>query len=222
MRQIRCVVFDLDGTLIDSAPDLRRALNKLLAEEQRPALALDAVVGMIGDGAMKLVERAFTATGGIGKHQDIPGLTKRFLAHYEGYAAEDTMTYPGVMETLAGLRANGMVLGICTNKPAAPTHEILREFGLSSTFAAVFGGDSLPGIRKPDPRLLTAVLDALGCGAAEAVMVGDNANDVGVARAAGVPVVVRAGGYTSVPAVDLGADAVIESFDQLPAALARL
>lgn len=222
MRTVRSIVFDLDGTLIDSAPDLRRAVNRLLASEGRAPVDLDAVTGMIGDGAQKLVERAFAATGGGLDRYDLAELTARFLAFYEGHATKLTLPYPGVVETLQRLRSAGLTLGICTNKPEAPTREILRGLDLDGYFAAVFGGDSLDGVRKPDPRLLLAVLDALGYEPGEAVMVGDNANDVAVARAAGVPIILRAGGYTRTPAADLGADDVIVSFADLPEALARL
>ena len=219
MHEIKAVVFDLDGTLVDSAPDLRTAVNRLLAEEERRLLDLDEVIGMIGDGATKLVERAWAASGGGAG--DLQVLTQRFLAHYEGKAAEQTVPYPGVPEALAALTARGMVLGICTNKPEAPTREVLRDLHLAQWFSAVIGGDSLDGIRKPDARPLLAVLERLRVAAGSAVMVGDNANDVGTARAAGIPVIVRAGGYTHMPTESLGADAVFGHFDELPPLLDR-
>ncbi len=219
MREIKAVVFDLDGTLVDSAPDLRTAVNRLLAEEGRGPLDLDAVIGMIGDGATKLVERALAASGGVSGNIDV--LTRRFLAHYEGQATERTAPYPGVPETLARLAARGIMLGICTNKPEAPTREVLRDLHLASWFSAVIGGDSLDGVRKPDGRPLLAVLERLQVTADAAVMVGDNANDVGTARAAGIPVIVRAGGYTYVPTAELGADAMFGHFAELPPLLDR-
>ncbi len=222
MRALKAVVFDLDGTLVDSAPDLQAAVNRLLAVIGRPPLGLEAVTMMIGDGAAKLVERAVKATGGLSPEDDVALLTQRFLGIYEGHTVERTRPYPGVPELLARLRVDGLALGICTNKPEAPTRELLHELHLDGHFSAVFGGDSLDGVRKPDPRLLQAVLAALDVGAAEAVMVGDNANDVQVARAAGVPVILRAGGYTRVPAEALGADLVIDDLRALPEALGRL
>ena len=218
----KVVVFDLDGTLVDSAPDLRVAINKLLGEEDRRALSLDEVIGMIGDGAVKLVERAFAATGGRPDAESPRQLTSRFLAFYEGHATESTRPYPGVRETLALLREQRWSLGICTNKPERATLEVLRNLGLDRYFGAIVGGDSIAGVKKPDPRLLLAVIEGLGAAPAEAVMVGDNANDVHAARAAGVPVIVRSGGYTRVPTSHLGADAVIDAFCELPAALDRL
>lgn len=221
MRRITAVVFDLDGTLVDSAPDLRTALNRLLAEHGRRPLSLAEVTTMIGDGAAKLVERGFAATGAEAGDR-LPALTDGFLAHYEGAASVETRPYPGVRELLATLRADGLALGVCTNKPEAPTREILRDLDLDGPFGAVFGGDTLDGIRKPDPRLLLAVLDTLGSTPEKAVMVGDNANDVGAARAAGMRVILRTGGYTVVPAEQLGADAVITGFDELPSVLKGL
>ena len=221
MGKFKAVVFDLDGTLVDSAPDLANALNALMAEERRRPVTIDEVKAMIGDGAAKLVERAFAATGkaaGDGKE----GLTARFLGHYEGHATDLTRPYPGVIETLDRLKADGLALAVCSNKPEAPTREVLRDLGLDGYFGAVVGGDSLPGVRKPDPRMLRAVLDALRVPADAAVMVGDNANDVAVARALGVPVILRADGYTRIPAADLGADAIIDRFAELPNTLARL
>ena len=222
LLMVKAVVFDLDGTLVDSAPDLNTAINKLLGEEGRRALALDEVIGMIGDGAVKLVERAFRATGGRRETESPEKLTARFLAFYEGHATDSTRPYPGVPETLALLREQQWALGICTNKPEQATREVLHGLDLDRHFGAIVGGDSIAGVRKPDPRLLLAVIERLGAAPAEAVMVGDNANDVQSARAAGVPVIIRAGGYTRVPTPELGADAVIATFAELPAVLDRV
>jgi phosphoglycolate phosphatase len=216
------LVFDLDGTLIDTAPDIKVALNKLLAEHRRPALSLQQVTAMIGDGVAKLVTRAFAADGEVPSGDCPAPLTQKFLAYYEGHAADLSAPYPAVASTLARLRADGLRLGVCTNKPQQPTLEILRRFKLDGYFDAVCGGDRLGGIRKPDPRPILAVLGEMAAGADEAVMVGDNANDVAAARAAGLPVILRAGGYTEAPAEELGGDLVIRRFEELPEALARL
>ena len=216
---VKAVIFDLDGTLVDSAPDLRVAVNKLLSEEGRRSLSLEEVTGMIGDGAMKLVERAFEATGGSNGAGPLQQLTTRFLAFYDGHATDSTRPYPAVPETLTLLRERQWSLGICTNKPERATCEVLRGLALDQHFGAVVGGDSIAGVRKPDPRMLLAVLDRLGAAPADAVMVGDNANDVEVARAAGVPVIIRAGGYTRVPLSDLRPDGVITDFSELPSVL---
>ncbi|MBL8658670.1 MAG: phosphoglycolate phosphatase [Rhodospirillales bacterium] len=219
MTAITSVVFDLDGTLIDSAPDLRTALNRLLAAEGRRPLALAEVVAMIGDGAARLVERAFAATGEPAG-ATVSELTRRFLALYEPHAADETRPVEGVPEALAALRTAGLRLGICTNKPERATWTVLRALGLADHFTAVVGGDSVPGARKPDPAMVFAVLERLGANPSEAVMVGDSGNDVAAARAAGLPVIVRAGGYTAIPAAALGADRVIDDVADLPAAIA--
>jgi phosphoglycolate phosphatase len=188
----------------------------------RRALALDEVIGMIGDGAAKLVQRAFHAAGGALDEDALQSLTTRFLSFYEGHATDSTRPYPEVPEVLATLREENWSLGVCTNKPERAAREVLRDLDLAGFFDAVVGGDSLEGVKKPDPRLLLAVLHRLEASSAEAVMVGDNANDVQVARAAGVPVIIRAGGYTRVPAVSLGADVIIHTFAELPAAIAQV
>ena len=185
MGTIKAVLFDLDGTLVDSAPDIQVAINKLLAEEGRRPLTLEEVSAMIGDGAPKLVERAMHATDEGDAPEDLPTLTGRFLGFYEGHTTDLTRPYPGVPEALERLQSVGVRMGICTNKPERPTRELLRDLRLAPYFQVVFGGDTVEGVKKPDPRLIHAVLGALGARPEEAVMVGDNANDVGAARAAG-------------------------------------
>jgi phosphoglycolate phosphatase len=216
---IKAVIFDLDGTLVDSAPDILVAINKLLAEEGRRPLALEEVAAMIGDGAPKLVERAMNATGEEDAAEDLPTLTRRFLGFYEGHTTDLTRPYPGVPEALERLRSAGVRMGICTNKPERPTRELLSDLGLAPYFQVVFGGDTVQGVKKPDPQLIHAVFNALGARAGETVMVGDAVNDVAAARAAGIPVILRAGGYTRVPAKDLDADRVITDFHELPEAI---
>jgi phosphoglycolate phosphatase len=213
-RARNVLIFDLDGTLIDSAPDLHRSLNAVLAEQGRASVGLDGIRAMVGDGAAKLVERGFADTGKAIEPAALPELVQRFLVHYSAGRHALTTAFPGVAETLAELRGRGCRLGVCTNKPYAPTMEILELLGLSGFFGAVTGGDSLP-VRKPDPGHLLGTLDLLGAPAANAVMIGDSANDVAVARAAGVPAVVVRYGYTTTPVEELGADAIIERFDEL-------
>jgi phosphoglycolate phosphatase len=208
------LIFDLDGTLIDSAPDLHRSLNAVLVEQGRAPVALDGIRAMVGDGAAKLVERGFADTGEAVEPAALPSLVQRFLLHYSAGQHALTHAFPGVGDTLAALRERGCSLGVCTNKPYAPTMEILELLGLSGLFGAVSGGDSLP-VRKPDPGHLLGTLDLLGASAEHAVMIGDSANDVAVARAARVPAIVVRYGYSRIPVEELGADAIIERFDQL-------
>ncbi len=222
-NSIEAVVFDLDGTLIDSAPDLRTAVNRMLAEKGRRTLGLGAVTAMVGDGVHKLVERALAATGKeTPTGGELARSTRRFLGFYEGHGAVLTRAYAGAVEALKCLRKDGYALGICTNKPHGATCEILGALDLEGYFSAVLGGDSLGGVRKPDPRHLLAAVGRLGAGPENAVMVGDTENVVAAARGAGVPVIAVAFGYAKVPAKELGADAVIGHFDELPEAIRRL
>ncbi len=214
------VVFDLDGTLIDSLPDLCAAVNRLLTREGRRALAPAEVRPMIGDGAARLVARAFAATGAP-RSDDVPALTQGFLDIYEAMVAVETRPFPHVVEALETLRAEGFRLGICTNKPHRPTLDLLAALDLKRHFDAVVGGDSLP-VRKPDPRHVAATLAALGTDARRAVAVGDSPNDVAAAHAAGVPVIAVSFGYSRVPPADLGADILVDSFRDVPAAIRRL
>jgi phosphoglycolate phosphatase len=219
-NQRDCLLFDLDGTLVDSLPDLQSALNQTLDEEGFTALALDEVRFMVGDGANALVERGFRARQAFDEAK-ASGRRRRFLEIYEAASAVLTRPYPNMEETVALLRAQGWKTAVCTNKPVAATHKVLDGLGLSPLFDAVIGGGSTPAL-KPDPRPLLAALQALGAGPERGVMVGDNANDVEGARNAGLPSVVVGFGYTRIPAAQLGACALIEDFAELPAALARL
>jgi phosphoglycolate phosphatase len=205
------LIFDLDGTLVDSAPDLHRCLNAVLAEQGRAPVSLADIRAMVGDGAAKLVERGFADTGAPCDPAALPALVDRFLFHYTAGQHALTKAFPGVAETLTTLQARGCRLGICTNKPYGPTMEILEVLGLARFFGAVTGGDSLPA-RKPDPRHLLGTIALLGAQADAAVMVGDSVNDVAVARAAGVPAVIVSYGYSRVPAAELGGDLLIDAF----------
>lgn len=219
---LEAVVFDLDGTLIDSAPDLAAAINRLLVREGRREMSLDEVVAMIGDGAPKLVELAFAATGEPIGGRPLAALRASFLEDIEANGAVLTRPYPGVAAVLERLAGAGLRLGVCTNKPGKATRAVLADLGLAGRFSAVLGGDELDGVRKPDPRHLLATLARLGVGPGRAAMVGDTRNDVVAARAAGMGVVVVAFGYARTPPGELGADAVIERFEELPEALRRL
>lgn len=213
--QLDAVIFDLDGTLVDTAPDLGAALNRLLAEHGRDSVGADGIRRMIGDGAAKLVERGFLATGGL--PAALPALVERFLALYEPAIAETSRPFPGVVDALVRLRAAGLRLGVCTNKPDEATRRLLDALGLARHFTAVSGGD-VPA-RKPDARHLLGVVERLGATPTRTIMVGDSMNDVAAARNAGIAVIVVSFGYTTTPAAALGADAVIDDFAELAALL---
>jgi phosphoglycolate phosphatase len=182
------LIFDLDGTLIDSAPDLRAALNRVLATRGLPPHDVQTVRRMIGDGAKVLVDRAWAAHG----RQAAPAELADFLEDYEANSVVETIVYPGMRQALAELAGNGHPLAICTNKPAAPTSVILEKLGLLKFFPVVIGGNSTP-YRKPDPRHLAAAVTALG--AASAIMIGDHQNDMAAASGLNIPSIFVTWGY---------------------------
>ena len=211
------LIFDLDGTLVDSMPDLRAALNQLIGKMGGRELTPDEVRHMIGDGTCALVERALAATGTV---TDFDVAHERFLRLYEAAPAKLSRLYPGVQETLESLRASGARLAICTNKPQRATLGVLEGFGIARYFDAVLGGDAVP-FRKPDPRHLQAAIERLGARASEAAMIGDNENDYAAARAAGVPVILMRYGYLRVPPETLAPDAWLDHFADIPQAVAN-
>lgn len=214
------VLFDLDGTLVDSVPDLAGAAGDLMEAYGLARHSQDAVAGMVGHGVQALVARAFAAHGRTVAGADLEAAVTRFLELYEPRATRETRLYPGVEDTVHALAAAGVRMGVCTNKPGAVSRDIVEALGLAPFMAAVIGGDAGPP-RKPAPDLLHLALARIGAGD-DAVMVGDSGADVAAARAAGVPVIVVAYGYTSVPAADLGADAVIAGFGDLLPQLEQL
>jgi phosphoglycolate phosphatase len=216
----QAVVFDLDGTLIDTAPDLHAHLNAMLGELGRPGLELGKIRPMIGDGARMLLKRGLEASGGLPEGKDLEMLFAEFLERYTADPARLGSVYEGAVEVLEELAAAGVRLGMCTNKPQAPTDRLLDTMGLRRFFPVVLGGDALP-VRKPDAGHIRAVLDGLGADG-HAVMVGDSQNDVLAARATGIPCILVSFGYTQVPARQLGADLVIDRLSELEGALAGL
>jgi len=212
------LLFDLDGTLIDTIPDLQAALNEMLRARGRRELMPEEVRQMVGDGAVALVERALKATGEIA---DFEKAHQHFLQSYQAEPTRLSRLYPGVAETLASLRASGARLAICTNKPQAATLAILHAFEIARSFDVVVGGDAV-SFRKPDPRHLFAALDPLRASPVDAVMIGDNENDYAAACAAGIPVILTRYGYLRVPPDTLAPEAWLDQFAQLPHVLSDL
>ncbi|OIQ81005.1 phosphoglycolate phosphatase, chromosomal [mine drainage metagenome] len=208
------LLFDLDGTLVDSLPDMLRAMNVFLAALGRRAVSGQEVGRWVGDGAQALVERALAATGGLPQGA-LKSLTADYIACYRGHAAGETRPYPGVTAVLEQLHAQGHPMAVCTNKPYDLAIEVLQGLGLLDRFQAVLGGDSLP-VKKPDPAPLRAALAAMGAERRRALMVGDTRNDVLAARGAGLPVAVVAFGYGAEDPRGLGGDVLIEDFADLP------
>ncbi|MBX6321927.1 MAG: phosphoglycolate phosphatase [Rhodospirillaceae bacterium] len=219
-RARRAVLFDLDGTLVDSAPDLHASLNQLLAEHDRPAVTLADVRHIVGDGAAKMIERGFGLTGAPPTADALLGLLRRFLEIYEANLTRLTRPFPGVVQTLERLTAEGTLCGVCTNKLRGLSLRILEGLDMMRFFACVVGGDSTPA-RKPHPGHLLQTLGWMGSGPSHAAMVGDSRNDVAAARGAGIPVILVPWGYDAEPPHSLGADHVLTRFEELPDLLER-
>jgi phosphoglycolate phosphatase len=219
-RWPRAVVFDLDGTLIDSAADIRTGLNAILTANGLPELTLPETIGLIGQGPQRLIERAFAFRGeALGQHQ-LHELTQRFIAAYEQHPAPVTRAFPGAREVIAELR-HGARIGICTNKPMQLARQALARCGLDSHLDGLIASDSGFG-RKPDAGPVRALLQQLGALPSEVLYVGDSEIDVAAARAAGVKVAVVSFGYADRPAERLGADAVVGAFAELPGVIRAL
>lgn len=208
------LVFDLDGTLIDSAPDIAAALNAVLAEEGLAPLTLAQVIGFIGNGIPALIGKARSHYALSADRQQ--PMLEAMLRHY-GHG--QTRLYPGVHEALSRLKAEGYRLGLCTNKNIAPTHEVLQVCGLSEFFEVVIGGDSL-AVKKPDPAPLQAAFDALG--GTPLLYIGDSEVDEETARRAGLPFAFFTGGYCHLPEDHLTFALKFDQFDALPEAVRRL
>lgn len=213
------LVFDLDGTLIDSVPDLTDALNRVLGEHGYAPLSRAEVAPMVGDGVPALVARAFAARGGTA--QEAEAALPHYIATYEANATHLTRPYPGVLDTLPELRRRGYRNALCTNKLQQATLTVLAGLELAALFEGVAGGDRYP-VRKPDPGHLLGLIDELGGSPERAVMIGDSENDAAVAHAARVPLVMMRYGYARADPATLGGLAVLDHFADLPAALARL
>ena len=209
------IVWDLDGTLVDSAPDLASALNTVLDKRGFFTHSVDTVRTMIGNGVPKLVERGFNAVGVRPDPEQLDELIAVFVKEYKACATDNTRPYPGVVEALQEIQSMNIPMGVCTNKPEAFTKQILEGLGLSGYFSSVVGGDSTSA-RKPDPEPVLACLHGLVAEPASSLMIGDSVHDVHAARAAGVTIGVVPWGYRSAPVEELGADFVLHDLAGLP------
>lgn len=214
---MKTVVFDLDGTLVHSAPDIHAAANALLAEEGVAPLSLDTIISFMGNGVPTLMKRMGEACNLPADAHD--ARVKRFLQIYKAAPSALTRPYPGVVDLLESLSAKNMQLAVCTNKPSAPAKAILRDLGLDHYFALVLGGDALP-VRKPDPAPLLHVFDELG--ATERLFVGDSEVDAETASRAKAPFALFSGGYRKTPVAQLYHDYAFDHFDQLTTAISRI
>jgi len=214
----RTVVFDLDGTLVDTAPDLTAALNYVLPSVDRGPVTAGAVRMMVGQGLRKLIERSLAATGGIPDNADIESMFHSAFEFYRDHLTDQSVPFPAAREVLDYLTNEGVKLGVCTNKPVELSKTLLRELDLIDYFSAVLGGDSL-AVKKPEAEHLLATLAHMNATTEGAVMIGDSQADIEVARATEVPVVAVSYGYTMIPVEELGADAIIYHLGDLPETL---
>jgi phosphoglycolate phosphatase len=208
------IVFDLDGTLVDTAGDLVATLNVILGREGMGPVDFDAAVAMIGSGARVMLQSAFAAQGRSLTQEKLEARFDDFLAHYDDHLVDTSKPYPGVEAALDRFIASGWRLAVCTNKSYRPALKLLGLLGLADRFAAITGRDTF-SFRKPDPRHLTETIRRAGGEATDAVMVGDSATDVDTAIAAGVPVVAVTFGYSATPVAELGATVLIDHYDEL-------
>lgn len=215
------IVFDLDGTLVDTAPDLIGALNVVLAKEGIPELPLASARNLIGGGARKLIERGLEAEGRNCTVAEIDRMTKDFIAYYAEHIADMSRPFEGLEAALDELAARGAAFAVCTNKLEWLSKLLLERLALSPRFAAVCGADTF-GVAKPDPAFLRQTVARARGDMAKTIMVGDAGTDVGVARRAGVPVVGVTFGYTETPIAELNPDRIISSMSDLPTAVLEL
>jgi phosphoglycolate phosphatase len=215
------IVFDLDGTLVDTAPDLVDTLNIILAREGLAPVPFDNARNMIGGGARTLIERGLQAEGRAFVAAEVDRLYKDFVAHYGDHLADRSQPFPGAIAAIEQLAARGCRFAICTNKLEWLSVRLLDALGISRHFAAICGQDTF-GVQKPDPEILLQTIRKAGGQTGRAVMVGDSINDIEVARAAGVPVIAVDFGYTEIPVSALDPDVIIGDFGNLPAAVDRL
>ena len=221
MTSVRTVVFDLDGTLVDTAPDLIKALNFVLDREGLPPVPLHSARNMIGAGARRLIERGLEVEGRAATPADITRLTGDFIDYYAAHIADGSRPFEGLEDALDDLAGRGYQFAVCTNKLEWLSKRLLDQLGLSARFAAICGADTF-GVSKPDPVILQQTVARAGGQLASTVMVGDAGPDVGVARRAGVPVVCVEFGYTDVPVADLKPDLLIGHMRDLPGAIESL
>jgi len=218
MTSARIVVFDLDGTLVDTAPDLINALNYVLDREGLPPVPLHSARNMIGAGARKLIERGLELEGRFASVEDVSRLTVDFIDYYAAHIADASRPFDGLEAALNDLQSAGYRFAVCTNKLEWLSKLLLEQLGLSSRFSAICGADTF-GVSKPDPVILQQTVARAGGHLASAIMVGDAGPDIGVARRAGIPVIGVEFGYTEVPMAELKPDRLINHMSELPAAV---
>jgi phosphoglycolate phosphatase len=212
------IVFDLDGTLVDTAPDLIATLNLILGREGLPALPYEDARMMIGGGARGMIEKALKAEGRDGAKPELDRMFGAFIDHYAAHIADRSRPFPALESALDRLAGEGHRLAVCTNKLEWLSMRLLETLKLTRYFAAICGQDTF-GIQKPDPEVLRRTILKAGGDPSRAIMVGDSGTDIRTARAAAIPVIAVDFGYSEVPIASLEPDRLISSFADLPAAI---
>ena len=208
------VLFDLDGTLVDTAPDLAATLNVVLERHRAPPVTLDFVRHLIGHGAMALIEKGLReALTGVGEAQ-LKGMLVEFLEHYEVNIAVDSRPFDGAVAALESFQTDGYRLAVCTNKREHLSKKLLDTLDLTRFFAAIVGPDTF-SVQKPDPRHILMTLEAAGGHSAHAIMIGDSKNDILAAQAAGIPVIAVDFGYTPEPVSKFKPDHIVSHYDEI-------
>ena len=220
-RSAPLIVFDLDGTLAETAGDLVATLNHILIREGLDAVSEAQARSMVGTGARNLIKLGFEKSGATVAADRLEILFKDFLGHYEENIAVHSFLFPGVAQALDRFAAAGFAFAVCTNKASKPSVKLLNELGVAKRFRAICGQDTFAWW-KPDPRALLSTIDLAGGDPARSIMVGDSRTDIDTAKAAGVPVVAVDFGYTDTPVSELGPDHIISHFDELWDAVERL
>jgi phosphoglycolate phosphatase len=209
------IVFDLDGTLVDTAPDLIATLNTILAREGLPAVAFATARNMVGGGARHMIARGLAAAGMTRTAGEIEALCGQFIDHYAAHIADHSRPFPGVEAALDALASGGCRLAVCTNKLEWLSLKLLGALGLADRFAAICGADTF-GVQKPDAAILRGTVARAGGDTDAAIMVGDAITDIAVARAVGIAVVAVDFGYSETPVAELHPDRIVSSFERLP------
>lgn len=215
------IVFDLDGTLIDTAPDLVATLNVVFEREGLPSVPYTDARKLIGGGAKAMIVRGLEAEGRAISPERIDQLFAEFITYYTAHIADASRPFPGLIEALDTLSANGHRFAVCTNKLERLSLLLLKQLNLAERFDAICGQDTF-GIQKPNPEVLIRTITAAGGALGHAIMIGDSETDIRTARAAGIPVIAVDFGYSDLPVADFAPDRVISHFAQLPSEIAAL
>ena len=215
------IVFDLDGTLIDTAPDLVDTLNVVFAREGWPPVPYATARNQIGGGARMMIQRGVAAEGIAIAPEKLEQLFADFIVHYTEHIADRSRPFPGLIDALDELASRGFRLAVCTNKLERLSLRLLKQLNLAERFAFVCGQDTF-GMQKPDPEVLRRTVAAAGGDLTQAIMIGDSITDICTARAAGIPIIAVDFGYSDLPISELGADRIISHFAQLRSAIAAI